>query len=150
MEDSERPIERCRIPRRRFLKGSTATLAAAALGPIAFFAGEPARADGPEFTQRYYEDRTGQWFTVSADTWHAFELVEVIAHDLSPRAEQFTVRFRGSPHAEIDEGIYAVAPPTGPYYHLHLQPAGSDGDGSYYEASFSIYRPFVAACAGAA
>jgi hypothetical protein len=150
MEERKRREEDWGIPRRRFLQGSTATVAAAALGPIAFFAGAPARADGPEYTQRYYEDRTGQWFTVSADSWHAVELIEVIPHDLSPRAEQFTVRFRASSHAEIEEGIYAVAPPTGPNYHLHLQPSGSDRNGNYYEASFSIYRPFSAACAGAA
>ena len=154
MEGAEGSAERKqsggKIPRRRFLQGSTATVAAAALGPIAFFAGEPARADGPEFTQGYYEDLKGQWFTISADQWNAVELIEVIPHAVSERSEQFTVRFRGSPHAEIAEGTYAVAPPYGPYYHLYIQPAGSDEDGSYYEASFSIYLPFNPSCAGAA
>jgi len=150
MKSPKRWESGAKVPRRRFLKGSTAVVATAALGPIAFFAGEPARADGPEFSQRYYEDLEGEWFTIDNGAWNAVQLIDVIPNLVSPQAEQFTIRFRGSPHAEIEEGTYAIAPPYGSYYRLHILPAGSDRNGTYFESSFSIYQPFNPSCAGAA
>lgn len=150
MESPERRDSGPKIPRRRFLQGTTAAVAAAALGPIVFFSGDPARAAGPEFTRSYYDERTGQWFSIDDGAWRSVELIEVVPHDISPRLDQFTVTFRCSPHTEIDEGLYAVAPPDGPSFHLHLQPAGADRDGSYYEASFSSLKPLTPSCAGAA
>ncbi|MCP5059499.1 MAG: twin-arginine translocation signal domain-containing protein [bacterium] len=150
MGSSERRDTDPKIPRRRFLQGTTATVAATALGPIVLFAGDPARAEGPEFTRGYYNDRMGQWFGFDDGAWRSLELVEVVPHDVSSRLDQFTVTFRGSSHTEIDEGLYAVAPPDGPGFQLHLQPAGVAPDGTYYEASFSSLKPLTPSCAGAA
>jgi len=150
MEASNRAGRSPKIPRRSFLQGSTATLAAAALAPVGFFAGSAARADATAFTRLYFDERVGQFFHIDDGAWRSVELIHVVSHDVSLRLEQFTVRWRGSPHVAIEEGIYNVAPPAGAIFELHVQPAGADSDGSYYEASFSIIKPIVPSCAGTA
>ena len=141
-----------RIGRRSFIKGSTAVLAVAAVAPVALLSGRSARAAGLRFSQAYFSDRAGAFFNVDAGAggWHSLELVGVTDDDASAKLEQFTVRFRGSPNATFIEGTYDVAPPEGDAFALHMQPAGSDDSGAYYEASFSLIRPISLSCAGPA
>ena len=127
MESSERLGCGAKVARRGFLQGSTATLAAVAIGPMAFFAGV-ARADKVPLAHRYFSDRVGQFFSIDAGAWRSVELTGVVSHDASPPLDQFTLRFRGSPHEPIEEGLYTVAPPDGDAFELHIQPAGEDGD----------------------
>jgi hypothetical protein len=135
------------VPRRAFLKGSTGALVFAGLSPLAVFGGNVARAADSDFSKHYFDALTGEWFHIDSDGWNSLELVDVVAADVAPRLDQFSVTFRGSPHLEFEEGTYDVSPPDGSVFPLYLQPVGSDGDGNCYQASFSIVKPVVPACA---
>ncbi len=141
MESSTRLGCDPKVARRSFLQGSTA-LAAAAIWPTVFFA-EVARAGGGAFARSYFEDRVGQFFSIDDGGWRSVELIGVVSSDISPLLDQFIVRFRGSPHVPIEEGLYTVAPPDGATFELHVQPAGADRDGCDYVAVFSLVKPIA-------
>jgi hypothetical protein len=136
------------MERRGFLKGGTAALVLAGFAPVALFGGKTARGAASDFTKAWFDARTGEWFYIDAGSWQSVELVEVVGSNASPRLDQFTVTFRGSPNAEIQEGTYEVAPPDGASFQLLVQPAGSDANGSYCSASFSVFKPVNRGCFG--
>jgi hypothetical protein len=136
------------IERRGFLKGGTAALVLAGLGPVALFGGKSARGAPSRFTKAWFDARAGEWFHIDTGSWQSVELVEVAGSNAAFQLDQFTVRFRGSPHVEFEEGIYEVAPPDGASFRLLVQPAGSDTDGSYCSASFSVFKPVNHGCIG--
>ncbi len=139
MESSTRLGCDPKVARRSFLQGST-VLAAAAIWPTVFLA-DVARAEGAAFARSYFEDRVGQFFSIDDGAWRSVELIGVVSDDISPLLDQFTVRFRGSPHVPIEEGLYSIAPPDGATFELHVQPAGADQDGCDYIAAFSLVKP---------
>ncbi len=138
-----------KIGRRQLLKHSTAIVAAAAIGPVTLLSGRTANAVGAGFSHAYFSEQVGAFFQIDAGAggWNSLELVEVVGSDASPLLDQFTVRFRGSPNVTFEEGVYAVAPPAGDTFELHVQPSGSDGGGAYYDASFALMKPVMPSCA---
>jgi hypothetical protein len=139
-----------KIGRRQLLKSSTIAVGFAAFGPLVWTSGSRAGTRASDFDRAYFDERVGSWFHVDAGSYEHLELVEVTGIDASPRLDQFIVRLRGSPHVEIAEGLYEVWPPAGEAFALHIQPAGHDDGGSYYEAAFSIIKPVSPSCAGPA
>jgi hypothetical protein len=141
-----------KIGRRQLLKSSTAAMAVAALGPVTLLSGRTANAAGEGFSEAYFSERAGAFFQIDAGAggWNSLELMDVVGNEASPLLDQFTVRFRGSTSVAFDEGVYAVAPPEGDVFSLHMQPAGGDEDGAYYNATFALIKPVVPSCAGSA
>ena len=139
-----------KVERRAFLKASTGVLAVAAMGPIALFGSGSAVAASGDFSREHFDALVGEWFQIDADSWNSLELVDVEAHDGSPRVDQFLLTFRGSPHFDVAEGTYDFSQPDGSMVRIHIQPAGSDEYGSYYRAPFAIIKPITYSCAPAA
>jgi hypothetical protein len=140
------------LKRRRFLKESVAAIGLAGVGPVVFFASpHPMRAgDFGPFSKASFEALLGGWFRVEDGMWESMQLVEVRDELASRRVEQFSIRFRASPHAELEAGTYPVACDEGGSFELYLEPAGDDVDGRYYVASFSLIRPLTPSCYGGA
>lgn len=122
----------------------------AGFGPLALYSGKPAHAGADHLDRAYFEALRGQWLHVDAAGWKDVELIDVGGSSAAPLLDQFTVTFRGSPHAAFEEGMYEVAPADGNSFQLHLQPAGKDGQAPLYLASFAIIKPLLPACGGAA
>ena len=136
-----------RIPRRRFLKGSTAAVAAAAIGPVVFFAGDEARASRRDFTKAHFDDLIGQHFVMGAHGGVSVQLVEVSERPGSPGLEQFDVKFEGPANLEAEEGTYDFYPPSGEQFALHVLPVRGGDAERYYRASFSLLLPLSRSCA---
>lgn len=137
------------MDRRDFLKSGVAVLVTAGLSPwLVASSGAPAGAGG--FSKAEFQALLHTWFHVGGPAWQPMELVDVRDGLPSLRAEQFTLVFRGSPVAPLDEGTYTVAPPQGSAFELFLQPAGGDAAGPTYAATFSLLQAQGPSCAPAA
>ena len=148
--ESETPSNNVKstVERRTFLKAGTGALIAAGLGPVVLFSGDPATAAGGDFTVDYFAAMTGESFHIDTGTWNQVKLVDAATDTPTYRVDQFTVTFQGASDLEIGEGTYEMAAPDGSTMHLHLNPAGSDGAGRYFQASFSILKPRSPSCGG--
>jgi len=138
------------LKRRRFLKGSVAAIGLAGVGPVVFFTSpRPVWAgDFGSFSKARFEALRGGWFHVDGGMWESMQLVEVRDERASPRVEQFSIRFRASPHSELEADTYPVACDDGSSFALYIEPAGDDVDGRYYVASFSLIRPVTRSLLG--
>ena len=78
------------------------------------------------------------------------KLIEVAPGPVAPGLDQFTLIFRGTPGAELDEAIHRLRPEGGNTLELFLAPAGEDGQGFFVAAAFSMTTlPGARGCAGA-
>lgn len=136
------------IHRRTVLKGAAVSLVAAGAGPIAFFSG-PVHAAGPAYSRATFEALVDQRFYVDDGAHPTLVLAEITDGPVAAGLEQFTLIFRGDPDAGLEEAIHRLTPEGGAFMDLHLSPAGSDADGSYYAAAFALNVLSAPGCSGA-
>lgn len=126
------------MDRREFLKGSTAAVVTIGLSP--WLIASTGVATGGPLRKADFEALLHTWFHVGGDAngWQSVELVSVRDDGTTPRTEQFSLLFRGSPSLDLAEGTHTVAPESGDAFELYLQPGAANGD---LVARFSLLRP---------
>lgn len=138
------------IHRRSVLKGAASTVLVAGAGPVAFFSGRPVQASETVHSRAGFEAMLNQRFYVGNEAHPTLELIEVAPGPVAPGLDQFTLIFRGTPGAELDEAIHRLRPEGGNTLELFLAPAGEDGQGFFVAAAFSMTTlPGARGCAGA-
>ena len=69
----------------------------------------------------------------------SLEMIEVSERKQDPKAEQFTVRFRGPDEPVLSKSVYTFEhPATADKFQLFLEPEGKDAKGQYYRTVFNL------------
>jgi len=135
--------------RRSFLKSGTLVVVAAGAGPVLVFGGRPARGESEAFTRAQFEALVDQWFYVDDGAHPTLELIRVDDGPTAAGLEQFTAVFRGPAGSQLTDAQHVLRLEGADALSLHLAPAGSDAEGSYFVAAFSLQQPWARGCAAA-
>ncbi len=70
------------------------------------------------------------------------ELVDVVDTWGTDQLDQFWLRFKALPSSRLEKNVYNFEHSTAGNIRLWIEPAGSDDDGQYFEARFTLLKNF--------